>query len=286
MFSCLKMYAQFQEEIILSQDGVDLYTKKAGEGPVCIFVHGGPGMWSKSFEDLGGNVLEKDLTMIYYDQRGSGRSGRANDYSIDSMIEDIEIIRKKFTSEKIYLIGHSFGGILITHYAQKYPKNVKGLIFLNATLNINTSLSSQIDYVNKLLNQNIPTDETDVLSNFVKARKLITEKNLEYTFLTMNKESAEKLDLIDKQKPNQNDFASNVFNYSEYLQNHSELTSDINIPVLIITGETDYAVGVNHYKLFKFLQKEIVKIDGGHILYFDKNEEFRDAIINFTCNNK
>lgn len=131
------------------------------------------------------------------------------------------------------------------------------------------------------MNQNIPTDEAEVLSNFSKARKLITESNLDYTFLTLNKESAEKLNIIDAQKPNQYDFASKVFNYPEYLKDHSELTSKIDIPVLIITGKTDYAIGVNHYQSFKFPQKEVLKIDRAVILYYDNNIEFRNAIVDF-----
>lgn len=58
---------------IETQDGVKLFAKSAGNGPVCIFVHGGPGAWSKSFEEMGGRALEKRLKMVYLDQRGCGR---------------------------------------------------------------------------------------------------------------------------------------------------------------------------------------------------------------------
>ncbi len=46
-------------DYIETRDGVKLVAKTAGNGPVCIFVHGGRGVWSKSFEEMGGRGLEK-----------------------------------------------------------------------------------------------------------------------------------------------------------------------------------------------------------------------------------
>lgn len=65
---------RINDSTIRTSDGVSLYLKVAGQGTPCIFVHGGPGAWSLSFEALGGNVLEKKLQMYYCDQRGCGRS--------------------------------------------------------------------------------------------------------------------------------------------------------------------------------------------------------------------
>ena len=50
---------------ITTSDNVKLFAKVSGNGPVCIFVHGGPGAWSKSFEDMRGNSLEGKLRMVY-----------------------------------------------------------------------------------------------------------------------------------------------------------------------------------------------------------------------------
>ena len=108
---------------IRTSDNVRLFAKISGNGPVCIFVHGGPGAWSKSFEDMKGNSLEKHLRMVYFDQRGSGRSGNSigKNYSLDRMVEDIEDIRLALGVEKIYLLSHSFGGIIAVNYAKKHP---------------------------------------------------------------------------------------------------------------------------------------------------------------------
>ena len=55
-------------------DKVNLYVQQSGNGIPCIFIHGGPGGCSYDFEILGGNSLEGFMKLIYFDQRGSGRS--------------------------------------------------------------------------------------------------------------------------------------------------------------------------------------------------------------------
>jgi len=88
-----------------------------------LFMVDLPGAWSKSFEDMRGNSLERKLRMVYFDQRGCGRSDTPVDknYSLDRMVDDIEDIRRSSGVEKIYLLSHSFGGIIAVNYAKKYP---------------------------------------------------------------------------------------------------------------------------------------------------------------------
>jgi len=53
-----------------------------------MFVPGGPGGGYLSFEQLGGKNLERSLTMIWMDQRGSGTAQNAKDYSMERMLMD------------------------------------------------------------------------------------------------------------------------------------------------------------------------------------------------------
>jgi proline iminopeptidase len=79
-----------------TSDGVSLYLHTAGNGDPCLFIHGGPGNTSNYFEALpAAKLLEQHLRMIYYDQRGGGRSASAKDsnYSMKRMEQDIEEIR-------------------------------------------------------------------------------------------------------------------------------------------------------------------------------------------------
>src|SRR5688572_28488350 len=79
-----------------TSDKVRLYVRTAGEGEPCVFVHGGPGSTSYYFEAMtSARLLEQKLQMIYFDQRGSGRSDSSltGNYSADRFSKDIEELR-------------------------------------------------------------------------------------------------------------------------------------------------------------------------------------------------
>ncbi len=101
----------------------------AGTPPV-VFLHGGPGQGSEHFDALAGQFMERELRMVYFDQRGSGASERpaSADYALATLVEDIEALRRALGVPKLALIGHSFGSVLALEYAAKYPDNVSHLI--------------------------------------------------------------------------------------------------------------------------------------------------------------
>ena len=121
-------------------NGVRLYYRMAGKSidlagrpstPV-IFLHGGPGYNSHSFATLAGPRLEQHLQMVYFDQRGCGRSERpwTQAYSIETLVEDIEALRHRLGADKISLIGHSFGGALALEYAVRHPEHVWRMVLV------------------------------------------------------------------------------------------------------------------------------------------------------------
>lgn len=280
---------------ILTSDSVQLVVKTAGKGYPCIFIHGGPGGGFLSFEKMGGQDLEKCLTMVYYDQRGSGSSQNASDYSLDRMVEDIEELRIALKTDKVYLLSHSFGGIIAFNYALKHAKHVQGLILANSTLHFfNTaSIKEQVEYGYHLLGKDTVIQETDSLLQIMTlVRKEMSKQRIGYKFLTDDIQTIIKLDSLDDKYPRTNDFGMAIVAplldttkkvlYPEYSEDFTGRTSRLNIPVLVITGTKDHAIGINHYQLFNFPQKQVVKIDGGHLLYYENRDAFTKAVCGFV----
>jgi len=81
---------------VTALNGVRHWYKLAGRSarpaPPVVFLHGGPGGESYTFEMSAGRYLERSLRMVYFEQRGSGRSDRASDggYAIATPVEDLE----------------------------------------------------------------------------------------------------------------------------------------------------------------------------------------------------
>jgi len=97
--------------------------------PVLLFLHGGPGSPEMPLEHHFGPPLEEHFVVVHWDQRGAGKSwhpGLPKDsMTIEQFISDthelVELLRKRFGQEKIYLMGHSWGSLLGVRVVQKYP---------------------------------------------------------------------------------------------------------------------------------------------------------------------
>jgi proline iminopeptidase len=117
-------------------NGVRHWYRVAGRAPAgappVVFLHGGPGQGSVHFAEMAGPALEPSLRMVYFDQRGSGRSDRPADgvYSIPLLVEDVEQLRQALGAPRISLVGQSFGGTLALEYAARYPERVHRLVFV------------------------------------------------------------------------------------------------------------------------------------------------------------
>jgi proline iminopeptidase len=111
-----------------------LYCRVVGEGPPLVVLHGGPDFdHTYLLPELDG--LADAFRLVYYDQRGRGRSAEAvepTDVSIESEIADLDGLRDALGYESVALLGHSWGGVLAMEYATRHPDRVSHLILLNS----------------------------------------------------------------------------------------------------------------------------------------------------------
>ena len=128
-------------------NGARLWYRVAGpaEGTPVVFLHGGPGQGSQTFARFAGPALERDLRMVYLDQRGSGRSERPWDdaYSLKLLVDDLEQLRRAWGVERIALVGHSFGTIVALEYAAEHPEHVDRIVLASAAPDLPGALDLQ-----------------------------------------------------------------------------------------------------------------------------------------------
>ena len=99
-----------------------------------IVLHGGPGA-AHDYLIPEWNNLIKSARVIYYDQRGCGKSKKADCYSWREHVLDLKrIITQKSPGSKVVLAGSSWGSTLALLYSYQYPQDVEGLI-LSGTYN-------------------------------------------------------------------------------------------------------------------------------------------------------
>jgi proline iminopeptidase len=128
-----RMPSGIARESRLPVAGVNLFLREIGHGRSIIVLHGGPDFdHSYLLPEL--DRLADSYRLIYYDQRGRGRSAegvRPEDVTLASDLADLDAVRKHFRLESVILLGHSWGTVLALEYALRYPERVSKLILMN-----------------------------------------------------------------------------------------------------------------------------------------------------------
>lgn len=271
---------------IRTSDSVALYVHCKGKGVPVLFIHGGPGSNSGYLEYTGGAAFEKEATMIYLDQRGCGRSANAasKNYSLERMLQDFEEVRKALGIEQWILMPHSFGGIMATAYAAKYPSAVKAIICLNCTINIDSSASAGITKAVELLQQKglyypeLKNDSIPLLTRWGQAFGKLRDNDLFYPLMFASKKEFEYHDSLTLANAHTWEFGGEVWSHKEYFADFIPVTVTIKCPVLVIGGTKDYTIGVNHPQLMRFPNMVVKYVEGGHALYYENNTELLRAV--------
>ncbi|GAF79104.1 unnamed protein product, partial [marine sediment metagenome] len=107
-----------------------LYYEEEGKGIPIVLINGGPGGTHHSFHPYFSQL--KDVArVIYYDQRGTGKSSKddtGKTYTIKQAVEDLESLRKALKIDKWAVLGWSYGGLLAQCYALTYPNRCTAII--------------------------------------------------------------------------------------------------------------------------------------------------------------
>ncbi|MCH7991030.1 MAG: alpha/beta fold hydrolase [Gemmatimonadetes bacterium] len=125
--------AQRARQGLLTLEDARLFYEVVGTGDPIVVVHGGPGL-DHAYLRPGLDALATRHTVIYYDQRGTGRSTAElveSAINIRAFVDDIEALRQVLGYEQISVLGHSFGSLIALDYAVRYPENLKALILMN-----------------------------------------------------------------------------------------------------------------------------------------------------------
>ena len=112
--------------------GIEQYVIIRGvstDKPVMLFVHGGPGSPEIAFMNHFNREIENDFIMVYWEQRGAGKSYSKDippeTMTLEQFILDTrqmsEYLANRFNQKKIFVMGHSWGSLLGMLTAYRYP---------------------------------------------------------------------------------------------------------------------------------------------------------------------
>lgn len=111
--------------------------------PVLLWLHGGPGNLSMPLYMHYNAPLEQYFTVVYWDQRGSGKSYSSRiptgSMTLEQFVSDAHTLtnwlKKRFGHDKILLVGHSWGGLLGMHVIAKHPTDYHAFVAVSPVTN-------------------------------------------------------------------------------------------------------------------------------------------------------
>lgn len=110
--------------------------------PVLLFLHGGPGVINRHSVMKNHHDLTDAFTLVGWDQRGSGGSYRGaaeETLTVKQMTEDaaelVEWLCERFSKDKLFIIGGSWGSMLGTYLAYRYPEKIAAYVGFGQVVN-------------------------------------------------------------------------------------------------------------------------------------------------------
>src|SRR6266571_1261599 len=116
-------------ETTVELNGVRLYTRRVGHGPPVVVLHGGPGAHHDYLLPQYDHLTEGGRALLYYDQRGGGRSPVPRDVPVGwrEHVADLEALRGHWQLDRLTVVGYSWGGLLALLYALEHPDRIARL---------------------------------------------------------------------------------------------------------------------------------------------------------------
>jgi proline iminopeptidase len=260
-----------------------------------VVLHGGPGGNHYVFERTIGPLLSNSRTVIYYEQRGCGRTSKPSDdtnYSIDLLVEDFKSLLRWLDVKKVDLLGYSFGGELALEIAHAASEEINKIVLSGPSL-INTEINkmvqitgfcSVVDHqmyrqMQDVLNKGLNIDET-----YNKFWELVDSKSVDL-LLFQNQDISKK----NRKMWEESNLENTGLMFKALQKNPVEIPllerlKDINHQSIIITGVFDRNTGIPISTLIhkELRSSEIILFNNSaHFPELEEPEKFNGTVQEF-----
>lgn len=218
--------------------------------PPLLLLHGGPGSTHNYFEVLDRLAEEDGRQLISYDQLGCGNSyldGHPELWTMETWIGELKAVRKALNLNEVYLLGQSWGGMLLLEYMCRHEHDgIKGIV-LSSTLP-----SSQLwgEEQARMIRQ-LPQDVQEVIRDATERNDYssVAYKQAEALYMELHasgKPGPDAPECLTRPKRNGREsyvvgWGPNEFTPMGTLKDYdvTELLHIIDVPTLIVSGGND-----------------------------------------------
>ncbi|MBK5278858.1 MAG: alpha/beta hydrolase, partial [Bacteroidia bacterium] len=268
-----------------------IYFEECGNpnGKPVVFLHGGPGNSVMSYSEIFTKKLQSHFVVVQWDQRESGKTAELNHsnkpLSVSLMqndaVEMIEYLRVRFSRDKIYLMGHSWGGFLGLSVALNHPELLMAYIAISPMVNQieseHLSLNWMIDKARENNNLKALEELSMVSIPFQNADQLYYHRNWLAKF--NNSKPPSKIFI---QKWSKKWLA--LFNEASKV-NFFSVAPEISCPIYFLVGrkdhQTNFKLTEDYFNMLKANKKQLFWFtDSGHNPTLTEPNKLQEIVIN------
>jgi pimeloyl-ACP methyl ester carboxylesterase len=250
--------------------GEDIYYEVTGEDDARTIVlsHGAGGSHAAWFQQVPA-LADTGHRVVTWDCRGFGRSTyRTGTHGAAAAVADIEAVLGAIGAERIDLCGQSMGGWWVTAYTMSHPQRVRSLTLSNTVGGLWTDALE----AHFLESATKPPSGSDRLGEHTALSPAFAAREPARAFLYQ--------ELNTFHTPPMGDVLKALMGARLA---HADLDA-LGIPILMITGSADqlFPAPLIVDNAARLANATLVEIpDAGHSPYFERPDEYNDALLRF-----
>lgn len=278
---------------------------------VILHLHGGPGQSTSNFAYLQEQYFTY-ANFVYYDQRGAGKTQSKNksksaEITTEQLLDDldkiIDVISNQYHTNKIILLGHSWGSILGTRYIQIHPEKVIGYVGMGQVINVYRGEKRAFDRLGEVINEKDRKAYEKLRSAFTEdsfdTQRMMEIRKLESKYGFMKPFSSFAMKYIKSPYFKWKDavvlltsFKTNLHLLDELNDFDAEKSIHYDCPIFYLCGRLDWQVPTvlveEYIQLVEAPKKNIYFVEAGsHTLDIDDSKDFHtklECIVNEIIN--
>ena len=279
--------------------GALLYTREVGAGGAIVVLHGGPD-FDQAYLLPELDDLADSHRLIYYDQRGRGKSAEGVDpahVTLASDVGDLERLRQHLELGTPVLLGHSWGAVLALEYALRHPTRVSHLVLMNPAPVSGRDLATMRSSYRAGLGGDMARQAEIIRSDAYRRgdpAAVAARYRTHFQAALSSPEHYEKLMLrmtdafrsqgaagILKARAVEDQLMRDTWERADY--NLLPSLADLRVPALIVTGENDsIPVEVSRHIADALPRSTLIVLEGcGHFAYLERPAAVRGALNDF-----
>jgi pimeloyl-ACP methyl ester carboxylesterase len=294
------------------------------DNPIIIYLHGGPGTSELPLIRQFNSDLEKHFTIVYIEQRGTGKSFNKKIFTdslciqqfVDDGFELTKYLLNRFHKEKLFIMGHSWGTVISTKLIFEHPELFYAYVGIGQEvqplkgeqISYNYALSKAIETKNinaiKELKQiNMPT-YLSIDNNPKWYKQLKTERKWvtyfggviynqkDYSQITKIYLKSREYNLFDMIRFGRGSISSLKSLWPELMKiNLLNSVTNFEIPVYLVQGKYDYNCPTElvdeYFEKITAPKKDLILFENSsHNPNFEENVRFNSLIVEILKTNE